>query len=198
MQYNVAALRKRIPKVDPWTAGLALAAAAILVYFGMLGFRYWNASRAVADLNVKARTYTLAAQRQAPDETAASAQAETQTRQLDRIRNLYTYASADEFISVLASTASASGVSLISVSSADPQARTQGGVQFQVQSVSLRLQGMPDNLYSFLASIQEKVQVASISDVRMTSLEGAAAASVTMLLYTSPQQTSATPGKGAK
>ena len=182
---DLGKLLKRLSGVNPWTAAMLLLAAGVLGYYAVLGARYWSASQRVEALTGQVQQLTAAQKRTAlPATHVVSTSPE---RRLEELRGLFAYSSTDDMIAIVSSTARETGVSLVSVSVGEAQPKPQGNVKYQAPPLSLRLQGGTDAIYRFLARLQEVASSVTVTDIRLTSLDGLPLAQVQMLFYLSPE-----------
>jgi len=171
-------------RISPWTVAILLLAMGVLGYYAVLGVRYWNAAQHIEVLTAQAEQLTAAQRRAALPVAPATNSPE---RKLDALQGLFSYSSTDEMVAIASSAARDARVSLVSVSVGEAQPKTQGSVKYQTQPLSLRVQGGVDAIYRYLERLQQMAPSATVTDVRLTSLDGLPLAQAQVLFYRSPE-----------
>ncbi len=190
MPQNMADLRRLLSRLKPWVGVSVILAVALLGYFLFQGWRYLQASNDVSSLTreidkiennpiFKARTGDSASAK--PNEQPPEGQ-----RSVAKFRSLFRHQSVEDLMTIVAETASKAAVDLTSMNPDSPQTAIFGELQYQVQPLSISVEGSTADLYRFLFLLHENIPVVAASDIRIANLGTSPAAQVRLLFYLSP------------
>ena len=173
----------RFPKVKPWIVLASLMALCLLVYYGVLGVRYWDASGGVGSLG--ARADELSNQVKPGPERDLELKRELESREASReeLTNAFGHREIGEIMALVLDVAGKSGVSISSIAPATPQSAVEGDVPYEIQPMTVSLQGESVAIYRFLSDLFETVPSASVSSLSISGFEGTSSAQVLLLFY---------------
>ena len=190
MVSSLAELRLTLARITPWVAVAVVMAIAFAGYYSYVGVRHWNASQHVNELyglipvlseNI-ARSWSEAVGPKEPEQAAGDRH--------EDVRALFSYSKADDLVATLAAAAQEATVTLGRLVLEDRRTDSIDGIEYDLQPVSLSLQGDTSRILRFLSLIQEKVPIASVSSVKLAGLDTVPSANVQLLFYQSPRDAS--------
>ena len=148
----------------------------------------------------------------------SSSELERQLTNLEALERLFHYPGTDELLAMVSSTAADVGLELLSMRAEAPReetlnvlahqvelvaisaepasnfgpeadpAETPDVLVFQVQPITISLEGPPANLTQFLTSLQQRVPVVSAPNIRIAGMDGVTTSKIQLLFYLSPHE----------
>ena len=187
MNQSLTRLFPRLSKIKPWIAVSGTIAVLLLGYYVILGTQYLKASGQVKTLSEQVRQPALQPQQQIPDSAALTAEFETQKQTLEQLRRSFKYPAVDDLLLLISDTAQENRVTVSSLTVVDAQSKVKDGIRFQVQPVSISIQGQTEDIYRFLANLSQKVLVVTVSRLNMAGLGQTPSAQAQLLFHLSPE-----------
>lgn len=186
MAKSIAGLQQRLSRVKPWVLVAALLGAVLLVYYTVLGARYWQASRDLPAVKERILELTRSTRGSAPDEQALLSDLEARIQHLDKLRGYFGYSQPDDLVAIVSATARETPVSLLSISVGEQQSKAYGDVDYRAQPMTLSLQGDLPSIYRFMALLHYKVPVAHFTSVKLSSGKEGSSGQVQVTFYVLP------------
>jgi Tfp pilus assembly protein PilN len=190
MPQNLAELRQRLSEVKPWAGVAAILAVVLLGYFLFQGWRYLQASAEIAPLTREIQgldnSILLMVRAAKASEAKLREQALDGQRSEAELRDLFRRQSPEDLMAIVADTALATAVNLTSMSPEFPETQIRGELQYEVESLSVAVEGATTDLNRFLTSLHENLPVVSVSEIRIDNLDDAPATQVQLVFYLSP------------
>ena len=185
MQSSLNQIFRRVAKVKPWVALALLLTVGLVVYYSIIGMRYWDASRNIESLVAKEQELSVALQRRPAPEELLDTELRLQEDQLKAIQESFAYLESDDLMALLSETATESGVELLSIAADGFRSSEEGSVRLQTQPMTLSLNGETADVYQFLSSIYQKIPI-SLSDLRISGLDGRPSVQINLVFYLNP------------
>ena len=200
MPQNLAELRQMLSRGRPWIVVAVTLAVVLLGYYLVQGWRYWQASGDVSSLTQEISKIQGSINRFARAADKASADTDEQVLEQQRteeeLRSLFSEQSVENLMTIVADTAVKAAVNLTSMTPDATQSEIFGELQYQVQPLSIAVEGDTADLYRFLSLLHGNVPVVSVLDIRIANLEGRPSARVQLRFYLSPGPVEATEEAG--
>ena len=169
----------------------AFLAVVLLAYSGWLGLRYLDASSRVDSLDnqyfkIRSNVRHIEQSRSVQEEDM-----QTQQQRLESLQALFDHPQADILMTIASDLARDNNLDVESmgVGKLAPE-EIENEATYQILPMDIILKGRAPDIYRFLARLNERVPVASISDIRMGNLgvDGLApTAQVSLLFYLFPE-----------
>ena len=189
MPSNVNQIFQRVTKIKPWVALALLVTVGLVVYYLIIGTRYWQASRNIESLSAKEGELSVALHRRPAPEEQLDAELRFREDQLRDVQESFAYLESDDLMALLSETATESGVELLSIAAGTFRSSDQGSVGFQSQPMTLSLSGETADVYQFLSLIYRKIPI-SLSDLRISGLDGKPSVQINLVFYVNPNPSS--------
>lgn len=197
MLKNLTAKVSPIVKMKPWVSLAVLMAVTLLGYYLLLGVRYWQASSKSDQLSAQIQQAS-----QVVRQILSNGSAQTQVppssieEQRQQVQRLFTNERTDTLVSTLSSIAQETGVAMTSLKLGDPKFETTELIRYQLQPVTITLEGTTNNVYLFLTWLQTRVKTVEINDVATKFDQDTAQSQIQLSFYMSAKEVSGE--KGAK
>ena len=101
---------------------------------------------------------------------------------------LYDYPFTDKLMSIVSETAREANLDLASMTVGAIKIEPQVTLQFQVQPISIRLDGTPENVQEFLAALYDRVPVVVAKNASMVNLSENPSTQLELRFFLSPEQ----------
>ena len=191
MPQSLAELRQILSRVKPWVWAASMIAVVLLGYFLVQGWRYWQASSDVSSLNSQIRKLdgNIKLLGEAGELAAAGAGTNSSNGQRsgEELRTLFSPRSAETLMARVAETALKAGVDLTAMTPGAQSPTVLGELQYEVQALSISLQGATTDLFRFLSLLQKKVPVVTASQFSISGVNVFTTAQIQLLFYFSPE-----------
>ena len=186
MGEDLSKLRHSLARVKPWIAVASVAALALLGYFVMQGVEYWQASTDAASSRQEIRDLEIKMQAVPGEVKTVADQLKAQQERLDDLEALFAVSTTDELMGIISATSRESALELKSISSHSTRPEGLGNREYNVQPVSITLEGPVDNFSRFLSLLQQRVPVVAATDLRIGNLGSSPTAKMRLFFYLSP------------
>ncbi|MBI4282807.1 MAG: hypothetical protein HY672_04925 [Chloroflexi bacterium] len=188
-------LRHGLPRVRTWVLLAALLEAVVVLYWAYLGARYVISAGEVSRLKedvaiVMESLSTPAASQTSPGQTEA---ADQRFKDLATRFNRY---DSETLVGMVYEVADASGVGITALVMGKASAKVEDGVQYQLQPLTLNLNGGTYNVISFLEGLRQQIPALAVADTRLSGSDGQPTAQMQLVLYVSPQPAPKQPATG--
>jgi hypothetical protein len=159
---NVAELRLYLSRVKPWVAVAVSCALVLAGFYGIQGWRYWQAWDESKIMTSQAQQITRKLHNGEPHLQQTAADLETQQQKLEELRSQFRYPDVGQLMAIVSATAWETQVDLPSIAAGDPGVRTVDGLEYRTQALTITLRGDAEAIFRFLARLHEKVPVVSV------------------------------------
>ena len=177
----------RLPRVSAWVM-VAMAVAMVLAgYYGLMGFRYLNASEQESVLSFEVGRLLSLGGRTPLGVSIQTAQLEASQQRQAELGEFFTNTETDSLIAVLSAAAQETSVDLSSVSVGETRTEVDGDMQYKVQPLAVILQGDAQDIFSFFEILHQRLPSATVTGVRIASLDSQPSARAQILVSTSPE-----------
>ena len=152
MPQNLAELREMLNRVRPWVGAAVILAVLLLGYYLVQGWRYWQATGDSSSLEKGVekldKNIALIANR------GESIWADLERQPLQKppvaeLRDRFSEQPVLDLMAVVANTADRAAVSLTSLNPQPQETRVIGRLQYQVQTLSISVEGSTTAIYDF-------------------------------------------------
>ena len=140
---------------------------ALLGYYGMLGFQWWQETAAARELEEQASVLSARSRPAAQDQEELQAQIASYREVLAEVRQPFTYPHNDVLCNVLTATANEAGVVLPTIKAGEPLRETRGEVVYHTQPINITMEGEVEQILLFLDVLRERTPVATVKSIRM-------------------------------
>ena len=107
-------------------------------------------------------------------------------RTIEELNSLFSHRSAESLMTFVDATAVEAAVDLTAINPSPPQLEVLGELQYQVQRIDISVGGATTDLLRFLSLLHENIPVVSVSDLKISGLNGSPQAQMKLLFYLSP------------
>jgi len=190
MSNNFADLQLRLQKLNLWLIVAIAIAVVLLGYYGTLATRYFQASEEVPSLEAQTLRLTRAMRESLPEEQALVTALESEESYVDALKSLFSYPQTDDLMAIMSTTSQETSVTLLSLALGDAQPDVVDGILYQVQPITVTLQGESDSISEFLHVLHQKVPAFGILAIRMADLDDTPTAQIQFRAYLSPESIS--------
>ncbi len=177
-----------LPKIKVWVAAALLFAAVLALYYGWLGFTYWQSWSRQGELGRQVQENSVSLQKRAPDRQAAERDLAASEAGLAATKALFALSDPDSMTGVVLAAARRAGAGVVSLSVGELSAVVQEKVQYRTLPVSLTLSGDTAAVFRFLSELREETEAVSVSNVRLGGLDATPAAQLQLVFYLTPQE----------
>ena len=190
MSNSFADLQLRLQKLNLWLIVAIAIAVVLLGYYGILATRYYRAPEEVPVLENQTVRLTRAMRESLPEEQALKTALESEESYVDALKSLFSYPQTDDMMAIMSATSQETSVTLLSLALGDAQPEIVDGILYQVQPITVTLQGESDSISEFLHVLHQKVPAFGILAIRMANLDDAPSAQIQFRAYLSPESIS--------
>ena len=186
MALEQSQLAQRFARVKPWIALAAAISLALLAYYLVQGFRYWQALGDTSSMSQELRSLDRKIDSLPQTPTGGSVDLEVQQAKVQALENIFNYSMTDDLLMVVSAAARESGLELRSIRSDSPRKEVRDGLEYEVRPVGIVTVGPTANLSQFLSMLQQKIPMATAPKVRIAGLDHLPTAQVQLNFYLSP------------
>ena len=184
---DLSQLWARLALVRRWVLVAAVLALGLTIYYGVMGVKYWNATRAEGAVREEIRTVSASLQRSLPDENLALAQVAQQRSLLERQMAPFPERESTQVLDLITSIASGAGVDVSSVGEPACGAEVFNGVRFLTQPFSLVVFGSPTRVFNFLDGLHRAIPGLDVRSVGFAEDEDATVAHLEIVVFMLPE-----------
>ena len=166
MSNSFADLQLRLQKLNIWLIVAIAIAVVLLGYYGILATRYYRAYEEVPVLEHQTVRLTRAMRESLPEEQALKIALESEESYVDALKSLFSYPQTDDMMAIMSTTSQETSVTLLSLALGDAQPEIVDGILYQVQPITVTLQGESDSISEFLHVLHQKVPAFGILAVK--------------------------------
>lgn len=193
-------LRRRLelPKIKLWVVAATLVAGALMVYYAVLGYRYWSATGQVNQMTqridgLQSERLAMASSMSNADIAMQDGGAELQVQQ-----SKFDISGLGDMLTFLTTAAADMDVWVLTVTERDPTQLVEDGASYTSLPVQMDIQGDVQRIFSFVDSVRQLAPSMEVVNLRFVSLEGTPLAQLEMAFHTSPKPVSKSPAQAQK
>ena len=184
---TLAQYMNRLPRVSTWVIVAISMAVVVASFYGFMEVRYSKALEQELELSSEV-SRLLRLQDRAPAEAIAQTAALEASRQRqEELGAFYSHPETDVLIAALSTAAQESSVALGSVLVGEARTQIAGDLQYRVQPLAVVLQGDAEDIFSFFELLHHRLPTATVSDVRVASLDSAPSARAQIFVSLAPE-----------
>ena len=187
MPKKLEELRPYLAKVKLWAVVAVVFATLVLGFYTLQGVRYWQAWKGINTMTIQIQHISAKLDQGPPETRKVAMELESQERQLRELRSSFDYPDLGQLMGILSTTAWETKVDLPALASGDPNIKELGEIRYQLQPLTLSVQGTTEGIYQFLARLHEKVPVVVAPNISISSPGAGASAQVQLVFYLSPR-----------
>lgn len=187
-------LRQGLPKVRTWVL-LATLLAVVVLYWAYLGVRY-IASAGEASRLEKDVAIVMKGLRAPATSPTSLGQVEAADERFKDLATRFKKHDSETFVAMVYEVADASGVGITALVMGKASAKVEDGVQYQLQPLTLNLNGGTYNVISFLEGLHQQIPALAVADTRLSGSDLEPTAQMQLVLYVSPQPAPKQPATG--
>jgi hypothetical protein len=165
---NLADLKTYITRIKPWAAVALALGLGLVAYYGYEGVRYWQAAERAEALQMQRVVLDRTLDEKLRPGEVLTAELELERTEMERLELVFHHPQTDELIGTVTDVARRSKVVLSSVSAGESSTVTEEGVRYQLQPMSIILEGENQDVYRFFASLRQALPVLHVVNVRLT------------------------------
>ena len=178
-------LSQGLPKVKPWVVLATLLGIGVFLYWAYLGVSYGAAVGEAARLdNEVAR---LAGPLAPAAGKASPGQAELAAERFNALAVRFKRYDSEALAWLVYDVAKASGVDVTTLVMGKASAKVEDGVQYQLQPLTLNLNGSNYKVGRFLDEFHHRIPAVVVADARLSGSGAGSIAQMQLVLYISPQ-----------
>ncbi len=185
-------LLQGLPRVRAWLLWATFLGLAVLLYCAYLAVSYTLSANEAKSLDKKVAVLTEGLGAPAASQ-ASPAQAEVAEQRLKAIEQLFKRHDSEALAGMVYDAADTSGVEVNALFMGKVSAKVEDGVQYQLQPLTLNINGSSKNVVQFLAALRQRYPAVAVTDGRLSGSGAGPAAQIQLVLYISPQAVSKTP-----
>ncbi len=178
-------LRQGLPSVKPWVLLATLLGIGVFLYWTYLGVSYGATAGEAARLDKEVAR--LAGPIAPATGKASQGQAELGAERFDILAVRFKRYDSEALAGLVYEVAEASGVEVTSLVMARASAKVEDGVHYQLQPLTLNLNGANDRIGRFLDEFHQRIPSIVVGDARLSGSGAGPTAQMQLVLYVSPQ-----------
>ena len=188
---NPAVLREYASRIRPWGAVAIVIALGLVGWASLLAIHGWEASQDLPPLRSKIDLVDLALADPVPSKEVLEAELKDRTRMLEEWATSFSfqgYPDTDQLLSIIAATAQEAGANITTMVLGQQNTLTQGGVQFQTQSLKVTLNARTHaNVFVFLSVLHQKLPIFEVRNTKLGGFGGNPSADIQLFFYLAPE-----------
>ena len=187
MERVIHRFRQAIAITRPWIVAAVIVAAGLSFYFAAQGVRYWQAAGNNSSVRDQIGRLERAIGPQIDSDTEQKAQLAAANLELANLHLLFDYPATDTLMSIVSDIAGDVGLDLVSMTAEKVVAQPRGTLQYQVQPISVIIDGPTASVQMFLAILYDRVPVVVASNAKMVNLDTTPSTQLQLQFYLSPE-----------
>ena len=181
-------LSQGLPRVKPWVVLATLLGMGVFLYWAYLGVSYGATVGEAARLdNEVAR---LAGPLAPAAGKASPGQAELAAERFNALAVSFKRYDSEALAGLVYDVAETSGVDVTSLVMSKASAKIEDGVLYQLQPLTLNLNGSNDKVGRFLDEFHQRIPAIVVADARLSGSDAGSTAQMQLVLYVSPKAAS--------
>ena len=187
MTKNKQDLRYLLSGLKVWGVVAVLAALVITGFYGFQGYRYWNAWSGEKSMSKEVQRINTKLSQEIPEVASTETSRERQEQRLEDLQSSYFQSSVGTIMKTVSATARKTNVELSSLSAGDPIYEPVGGLEYEVQGLTVSAEAPTQNLYQFIERLSNSMPMMEVAAITIGNLGEKATAQLQLAFYLSPR-----------
>jgi hypothetical protein len=168
MSKSLAELKKSLATVKPWGMVAAALTVGLLAYYGFEGWQFWESTQEAQSLKIQKVVLDRTIREGLRGQEMLGAARDAQRVDMQMLEQVFHHPQTDDLIGAVADAARRRQVTLSSVSTGAQSTLTRDEMQYQVQPMSIILEGQEQDVYRFFATLQQSMPTVRLESVRLS------------------------------
>ncbi len=187
MPKNKQDLRYLLSGLKVWGVVAVLAALIITGFYGFQGYRYWNAWSGEKSMSKEVQRINTKLSQEIPEVASTESNRERLEQRLKDMQSSYFQSSVGNIMKTVSATARKTNVELSSLSAGDPIYEPVGGLEYEVQGLTVSAEAPTQNLYQFIERLSNSMPVMEVAAITIGNPGEKATAQMQLAFYLSPR-----------
>jgi len=184
---NTQDLRYLLSGLKVWGVVAVLAALVITGFYGFQGYRYWNAWSGEKTMSKEVQRINTKLSQEIPEVASTESNRERQEQRLKDMQSSYFQSSVGNIMKTVSATARKTNVELSSLSAGDPIYEPVGGLEYEVQGLTVTGEAPTQDLYQFIERLSNSMPVMEVAAITIGNPGEKATAQMQLAFYLSPR-----------
>ena len=187
MPKNTQDLRYLLSGLKVWGVVAVLSALVITGFYGLQGYRYWNAWSGEKSMSKEVQRINTKLSREIPEVASTEINRVRQEERLEDMQSSYFQSSVGDIMKTVSAAARKTNVELSSLSAGDPIYEPVGGLEYKMQGLTVTAEAPTQNLYQFIERLSNSMPVMEVAAITIGNPGEKATAQVQLAFYLSPR-----------
>ena len=187
MPKNKQDLRYLLSGLKVWGVVAVLAALVITGFYGFQGYRYWTAWSGEKSMSKEVQRINTKLSQEIPEVASTESNRERQEQRLKDMQSSYFQSSVGNIMKTVSATARKTNVELSSLSAGDPIYEPVGGLEYEVQGLTVSAEAPTQDLYQFIERLSNSMPVMEVAAITIGNPGEKATAQMQLAFYLSPR-----------
>lgn len=187
MPKNKQDLRYLLSGLKVWGVVAVLAALVITGFYGFQGYRYWTAWSGEKSMSKEVQRINTKLSQEIPEVASTESNRERQEQRLKDMQSSYFQSSVGNIMKTVSATARKTNVELSSLSAGDPIYEPVGGLEYEVQGLTVTAEAPTQDLYQFIERLSNSMPVMEVAAITIGNPGEKATAQMQLAFYLSPR-----------
>jgi len=184
---NKQDLRYLLSGLKVWGVVAVLAALVITGFYGFQGYRYWTAWSGEKSMSKEVQRINTKLSQEIPEVASTESNRERQEQRLKDMQSSYFRSSVGNIMKTVSATARKTNVELSSLSGGDPIYEPVGGLEYEVQGLTVSAEAPTQDLYQFIERLSNSMPVMEVAAITIGNPGEKATAQMQLAFYLSPR-----------
>jgi cytoskeletal protein RodZ len=184
---NKQNLRNLLSGLKVWGVVAVLAALVITGFYGFQGYRYWNAWSGEKSMSKEVQRINTKLSQEIPEVASTESNRERLEQRLKDMQSSYFQSSVGNIMKTVSATARKTNVELSSLSAGDPIYEPVGGLEYEVQGLTVTAEAPTQDLYQFIERLSNSMPVMEVAAITIGNPGEKATAQMQLAFYLSPR-----------
>ncbi len=187
MPKNTQDLVCLLSSVKVWGVLAVLGALVITGFYGFQGYRYWNAWSGEKSMSKEVQRINTKLSQEIPEVASTESNRERQEQRLKDMQSSHFQSSVGNIMKTVSATARKTNVELSSLSGGDPIYEPVGGLEYEVQGLTVTAEAPTQDLYQFSERLSNSMPVMEVAAITIGNPGEKATAQMQLAFYLSPR-----------
>lgn len=187
MPKNKQDLRYLLSGLKVWGVVAVLAALVITGFYGFQGYRYWTAWSGEKSMSKEVQRINTKLSQEIPEVASTESNRERLEQRLKDMQSSYFQSSVGNIMKTVSATARKTNVELSSLSGGDPIYEPVGGLEYEVQGLTVTAEAPTQDLYQFIERLSNSMPVMEVAAITIGNPGEKATAQMQLAFYLSPR-----------
>jgi len=184
---NTQDLRYLLSGLKVWGVVAVLSALVITGFYGLQGYRYWNAWSGEKSMSKEVQRINTKLSREIPEVASTESNRVRQEERLEDMQSSYFQSSVGDIMKTVSAAARKTNVELSSLSAGDPIYEPVGGLEYKMQGLTVTAEAPTQNLYQFIERLSNSMPVMEVAAITIGNPGEKATAQMQLAFYLSPR-----------